>query len=99
MGSRAWAQQLRCIGVAPLWHVESFQTRDQTCVPCTGREILNPWTTREVLHEVSLSEKNIIYKIVCNKCDLIFLKNKNELDLKNIHNLKVESYVLLGRNF
>jgi len=46
-----------------------------------------------------LSEKNIIYQIVCNKCDLIFLKNKNELDLKNIHNLKVGSYVLLGRNF
>ena len=25
-------------------------TRDQTCVPCVGRRILNHWTTREVLH-------------------------------------------------
>ena len=29
-------------------HVGSSQTRDQTCVPCTGRCILNHWTTREV---------------------------------------------------
>ena len=26
----------------------SSQTRDQTCVPCIGRQILNHWTTREV---------------------------------------------------
>ena len=26
----------------------SSQTRDQTCVPCIGREILNHWTTKEV---------------------------------------------------
>ena len=25
----------------------SSWTRDRTCVPCTGRQILNPWTTRE----------------------------------------------------
>ena len=23
------------------WHVGSFWTRDQTCVPCIGRQILN----------------------------------------------------------
>ena len=33
---------------AALWHVESSQTRDQTCVPCIGRPILIHWTTREV---------------------------------------------------
>ena len=27
----------------------SFLTRDQTCVPCIGRQVLNPWTTKEVL--------------------------------------------------
>ena len=32
-----------------LWHVESYWTRDQTCVPCTGRQISNYWITREVL--------------------------------------------------
>ena len=31
--------------VAP-WHVESSQTKDQTNVPCIGRQILNHWTTR-----------------------------------------------------
>ena len=29
--------------------MESPQTRDGTRVPCTGRRILNHWTTREVL--------------------------------------------------
>ena len=28
--------------------VECFQTRDRTHVPCLGRQILNPWTSREV---------------------------------------------------
>ena len=30
-----------CGGLSP-------STRDQTCVPCTSRRILNPWTIREV---------------------------------------------------
>ena len=34
-------------------HVESSQTRDQTHVPCTGRQIINHWTAREV-HAVFL---------------------------------------------
>ena len=29
-----------------MWHLSS-PTRDQTCVPCIGRQILNHWTTRE----------------------------------------------------
>ena len=31
-----------------LWDVSSL-TRDQTLVPCIGRQILAHWTTREVL--------------------------------------------------
>ena len=31
-----------------LWHVGSYQTRAQTCVPCIVRQILNHCTTREV---------------------------------------------------
>ena len=31
-----------------LKHVESFQVRDQTCVPCIGRCLLNHWTAGEV---------------------------------------------------
>ena len=33
--------------VAALWHVETSQTRDQTCVLCIGRRILIHWPTRE----------------------------------------------------
>ena len=32
-----------------LLHVTSSQTRDQTSIPCLGRQILNHWTTKEVL--------------------------------------------------
>ena len=35
-------------GLVAQWHRESFQTRDLTSVPCTCRQILNHWTTREV---------------------------------------------------
>ena len=49
LGSRAQAQELwHVVSVAPR-HVGSSQTRDQTRVPCIGRQILNHWTTREVL--------------------------------------------------
>ena len=34
--------------VAPR-QVESSWTKDRTCVSCTDRQILDPWTTREVL--------------------------------------------------
>ena len=44
----AWAQLLRCINLVALRHVGSSWTRDQTCVPCIGRQILNHWTIREV---------------------------------------------------
>ena len=36
------------LAVAPQ-HVESFQIRDRTYVPDTGRQTLNHWTTREIL--------------------------------------------------
>ena len=47
-GSRAQAQQLWCMGSAALQHVGSSRTRARTCVPCTGRRILNRCATREV---------------------------------------------------
>ena len=45
----AWAQLLTPGAYLPdsMWDLTS-PTRDQTCVPCVGRQILNPWTTREV---------------------------------------------------
>ena len=54
--------------VAP-WHVQLSQ--DQTCVPCSGRWILNHWTTREVLNsdltqsvtvELGTSRKGLLTK-------------------------------------
>ena len=43
-------QQLWCTGLVALRHVESSQTRDQACVPCFGRQVLDHWTTKEVYH-------------------------------------------------
>ena len=40
-------QELRCMGLVVPWHVGSSQTRDWTCVPCVGRQILNHCTIRE----------------------------------------------------
>ena len=45
-----WVCGLRSCGtwaLAAPWHVESSQTRDRTCFPCTGRQILIHWSTRE----------------------------------------------------
>ena len=53
---------LGCTGLAVLQHVESSQTRDQTHVPCIGRQIPNHWTTREapdVLNR-SLGHKEVL---------------------------------------
>ena len=39
--------RLQRAGLVAMRHVGSSQSRDQTCVPCIGRWILNHWTTRE----------------------------------------------------
>ena len=44
----AQAQWLWGMGLVALRLVESSRIRDQTHVPCTGRQILIHWTTREV---------------------------------------------------
>ena len=44
----SWAQELWHTGLIAVGHVESSQTRDQTCVPWIGRWLPNHWTTREV---------------------------------------------------
>ena len=51
-GARAsgtWAQPLWRTGLVARQHVESSWTRDRTRIPCIGRWILNPWTTRKAL--------------------------------------------------
>ena len=42
------AQWVQDTGLVTLQHVGSSWTRDQIHVPCTSRQILNHWTTREV---------------------------------------------------
>ena len=44
MGSGAVVIELGCPAAC------GIQTRDQTCVPCIGRQIFNCWTTREAPH-------------------------------------------------
>ena len=44
------AQYWWLMGLVALYHVESSQTRDRTCVPCIDRQFLNHHTTREVLN-------------------------------------------------
>ena len=69
-GARAlatWAWQLWFVGLVASGHVASSQTRDRTSVPCIGRQILNHWTTREVLtlffilYDFSLTPFSLLY--------------------------------------
>ena len=63
LDSRAFGlQQLWCMGLVTSQHVESSWTRDQTCVPCIGRWILNHLTTRKVLfYNFSMVELHDFY--------------------------------------
>ena len=44
-----WSQQAGTWSLRGTWDLIS-PTRDWTYIPCTARRILNPWTTRELLH-------------------------------------------------
>ena len=54
-----WAYALKHVG--PSW------TRDGTCVPCIGRQILNHWTTMEVWHFL-VKNKLITFRIPDGDC-------------------------------
>ena len=43
----SWLLLLQSVGFVAPWHMGSSQTRNRTCVPCTGRWILNLWTTKK----------------------------------------------------
>ena len=45
-----WASVVVALGLVVPQHVESSRTRDQTYVPCIGRQILNYWTTSKILN-------------------------------------------------
>ena len=48
LGSRAQAQKLQLEGLVTLQYVGSSRTRDQTCISCIDRWILNQLATRAV---------------------------------------------------
>ena len=50
-------------------HVGSSWTRDRTCVPCIGRQILNHWTTREVPRSVNFWSSRTTWE-ACSKCSV-----------------------------
>ena len=50
-----------CLGLVALRYVEYSWTRDQTCVPCIARQILNHWTTRKVYFFILLHGFIIFY--------------------------------------
>ena len=63
---------------AVLLHVESPWSRDRTHVPCIGRQILNHWTTREVLEFFTqLNVSLLVHILTCQflgfQCFMIFL--------------------------
>ena len=57
------AQLLWPLGSVALRHVESFQTRDWTCVPCIDRWIPIHWTTREVPRLFLLKSDSLFSRI------------------------------------
>jgi len=68
---RAWALEctgFRSWGLVAWQHAEGSSTRDQTHVPCTGRWILNPWTTRDVCKtfNYSLSASPLCFLMFAN---------------------------------
>ena len=57
VGPRARAQKWWHAGLVALWHEESSQTRDQTHVPCNGRQSLMHCTAMEVLKRLLIKKK------------------------------------------
>ena len=75
LGSRAQNQELWHTGLVAPQHVGSSWTKDQTCVPCIGRQILNHWT-RDV--------PTYIFNIEGEKCafSLVDVKPSEGAELK-----------------
>ena len=63
---RAQTRASQHAGLVAPQHVRSSQIRDQTHVPCFGRQILNHWATSEVLY-ISLFKKRKKKQIRCQQ--------------------------------
>ena len=76
---------LQCVGFSLQWHLPRTQTlgrrasrtRDRTCVPCSGRQIHNRWTIREVSWDILIfwtcpqTSQNCIH--CCSLNDKLFI--------------------------
>ena len=60
-----WNTDFRAQGLSCSSHVGTSQTRNQTCVPCTGGWILNHWATREVLYK--------LFNMIITSCIYIYV--------------------------
>ena len=49
------------LGLIAPWYVESSWTRDRTCVPCIGTQVLNHWTVRKVPSQALLMRSPVTY--------------------------------------
>ena len=72
----AWAlgaqgSVVRLVGLTALLQVGSSWSGDWTCVPCIGRQILNPWTTREALDYYCSIIQSEVRKPDCSSSVLI----------------------------
>ena len=79
-GSRA-SEPSSCDAWAEL-HVVSSQTKDQTHVPCIGRQIINHWTTREVSGSLWIQRKTWA---VQTKGDRHWLEIKGQQEVSQEH--------------
>ena len=61
-----WVLQCRPTGLVALRLVESFQTRDGTCVLCIGRWILICYTTREVHKTLDIQKIDLLEPVAKN---------------------------------
>ena len=83
---RVWAVGWRGFSSCGTWaefpmYVESSWTRDQTHVPCIGRQILNHWTTRKVTTFLIISSTITLYNL--SKLIFFFVKSNSFLDLRS----------------
>ena len=63
-------QQLQHAGLVAPWHVESSWTKDQTRVPFIGRQILNHWTTREILPNLNFEVYSCCFQLGGKTCEV-----------------------------
>ena len=75
-----------------MWDL-SFLTRNQTCIPCTGRWILNYWTIKEV--PIYFIYNLRFYLLVVSKKRWLFLGRKAMINLDSI--LKTRDTTLLTK--